>query len=191
MGLDVYSASKLAYSKDKPESKDLYEKFQDMSYLYERFEQQGQVVRCSPPYRWTLVVRRQGDQVDEWYDTHCADMREGYYQETEASERYEFRAGSYDTYNDWRNDLSLMVLGVTAEAVWRSPDAYALRPVYYLINFSYSDGVIGPTVCKLLASQFAEFQQRAEESDALDLGLYSQFRQAVELAADGGLVLFT
>jgi hypothetical protein len=129
---------------------------------------------------WTYI-----DPSGEWYASHCSDLPEGYYHETEASQRHLFRVGSYHTYNEWRNELSLMALGVPADVVWASPETYALRPFYYLINFLDSDGVIGQTVCKLLAQQFGDFQQVAARCE-----LYDEFRKAFELGADGGLVEF-
>lgn len=63
---------------------------------------------------------------------------------------YDFRAGSYSGYNDWRNLLSLVMLGVNAENVWNNDEYYKDKPFYYLINFSDCEGYIaGDCLIKL------------------------------------------
>ncbi len=55
-----------------------------------------------------------------------------------------FRAGSYDGYNTWREQLAALV-GTTPEDVWANPQP---GPFMELINFADNEGFIGPgNVC--------------------------------------------
>jgi hypothetical protein len=69
-------------------------------------------------------------------------------------------------------------------------------PFWELIQFADNEGYIGPTVAAKLATDFANWADRAKEF-AKDpevgewwLVSYNKWRQAFELAADGGVVDF-
>ena len=114
-------------------------------------------------------------------------------------ESHGFRAGSYSGYNEWRNDLAVLMLGVPASAVWGDTAAYADKPFYELIDFSDCEGVIGPVVAAKLARDFAEHQHKADAYQDQEGGpnysdywrrKYADWRKAFELAADNGFVSF-
>ena len=80
-----------------------------------------------------------------------------------------FRAGSYSGYGLWRKELALLVGITDIEAFWkrcdelessgRTPDA----PFWQLLHFSDCEGAIGPDVCKPLAKDFADWEDRARK----------------------------
>lgn len=98
-----------------------------------------------------------------------------------------FRAGSYSGYNRWREWLSDQALGVEPEHVWKRADEYAGRPFFALIHFSDCEGVLGPEVCGGLLADFKAFQPVGDDY-ALDH--YAYWTRAMELGADGGMVVF-
>ena len=117
-----------------------------------------------------------------------------------------FRAGSYSGYNGWREELAKMAgypkspvdRGFGDSVAMHSGGAWAADsgPFWELINFSDCEGVIGPAVSAKLAKDFAEWDESAkrhDEANSLNGVLYGRFqcfRQAFEMAADGGLVNF-
>lgn len=122
-----------------------------------------------------------------------------------AQESMGFRAGSYSGYNAWRNELAK--LAGYPETPFESFGNVRMRhdagawvagsgPFWELINFSDCEGTIGPVVSSKLAKDFSEWDERAKQHDedaGLNGGLYERFqewRQAFEMAADGGLVDF-
>ncbi|WP_323994733.1 hypothetical protein [Aeromonas hydrophila] len=123
-----------------------------------------------------------------------------------AEESMGFSAGSYMGYGAWREELAKLAgyplspvdrgFGHAVEmhsgGAWEAENG----PFWELIYFSDCEGVIGPVVSAKLAKDFAEFDERArrhDEAAGLNGGLYERFqlwRQAFEMAADGGLVNF-
>ena len=104
---------------------------------------------------------------------------------------YSFRAGSYSGYNEWRNTLSELMLGVSDYEVWNNLDEYKERPFYYLINFSDCEGIIlGDKLLKLLS----DFENNKEKAKAYDDGYWTEkyfcWLKAFSLASDGGYVEF-
>lgn len=117
-----------------------------------------------------------------------------------------FRAGSYSGYNAWREELAKLagypatpvdrgygsVVEMHSGGAWNTDHG----PFWELINFSDCEGTIGPVVSAKLAKDFIEWDERAKQHDdaaGLNGGLYERFkqwRQAFEMAADGGLVDF-
>jgi len=66
-------------------------------------------------------------------------------------------------------------------------------PFMELINFSDCEGTLGPVVCAKLAEDFQEFDDRAKSAWGGDSGpyaIYSNWRKAVEMAADRGAIAF-
>ena len=105
---------------------------------------------------------------------------------------YHFGAGSYSGYNDWRAWLCRIVLDVEPETVWGSIKAFKRAPFFRLINFSDCEGIIGPKYSTELAKHFADYQSEIDAADCSQWSreLYASFRDAFEMAADGGLVEF-
>lgn len=108
-------------------------------------------------------------------------------------ERFDFRAGSYSSYNEWRNWLSLTMLDVLARTVWENRAQYVGKPFYELIGFSDAEGIIGSVVAQKLAADFSEHQSKIErykEGELWHIARYADWRKAFELAADNGFVAF-
>lgn len=113
-----------------------------------------------------------------------------------------FRAGSYSGYNLWRDELAKLagypavrpdesegavVPHLHARGAWLTDTG----PFYELIQFSDCEGAIGPTVSAKLARDFAEYQLKADaHQESWFRDLYGKWRNAFELAADGGAVSF-
>ena len=94
---------------------------------------------------------------------------------------FEFRAGSYSGYNQWRSHLESFAIGDSFQE---------------LINFADNEGVIGFIVSKKLAKDFLENEERAKEFDKT-LGedqwwfnKYKKWKEAFEMASDNGAVDF-
>lgn len=116
--------------------------------------------------------------------------KSGYY---EAADRLDFRAGSYSTYNMFREALAQMALGISAEIVWLNGERYRDAPFYELIQFADNEGIIGPAPAKRLAEAFAAHDAQARASwgeDSYYYLTYRRFRQGFEMAADDGLLDF-
>ena len=104
---------------------------------------------------------------------------------------FEFRAGSYSGYNDWREELSKMAMGVVPQVVWVNPERYQGLPFFELIHFSDCEGIIGTDACKRLAEDFATWQEKADAiNDDWFQSKYALWRKAFEWASDGGFVRF-
>ncbi|MMZ43840.1 hypothetical protein D1872_54080 [compost metagenome] len=92
-----------------------------------------------------------------------------------------FRAGSYSGYNLWRKMLS---------------DFAEANAFQELIEFSDCEGVIGPVVSAKLAKDFTDYEERARKyADTFERGewwieKYQEWKEAFQLAADGGAVDF-
>lgn len=106
-------------------------------------------------------------------------------------ETLDFRGGSYSGYNLWREQLSQMATGLTPETIWKAQERYKDMPFFLLINFSDCEDTIGTEAAKVLAQQFAEWQERADQHpDEWFREKYAQWRKAFELASDNGAVEF-
>ncbi len=98
-------------------------------------------------------------------------------------DRFDFRAGSYSGYNQWRAELASFAQG----------DAFS-----ELINFADNEGVIGPVVSKKLAKDFADNADRdVEYAKTLGysngewwLSKYEAWKKAFEMASENGAVDF-
>lgn len=103
-----------------------------------------------------------------------------------------FRAGSYGTYNSWRESLSLLANGVLPQIVWRDPFTYAEKPFYELIDFTDCEGFIGPNTSAKLARDF-EIHKKAFviAAKGWEVQIYKDFAKAFKTAARGGVVVFT
>lgn len=102
-----------------------------------------------------------------------------------------FRAGSYGTYGSWRNTLARLAGFTSSQQAWDA-DGGAF---WELIAFSDCEGDIGPVVSAKLAKDFADFEERARffnsgDDDNWFYQKYTDWKNAFELAADGGMVSF-
>jgi hypothetical protein len=133
------------------------------------------------------------------FPEHCLDLEEAVYRFN--GEFLSFRAGGYGGYNRFRDLLSRVIIGSTAEEVWEDPEKFKDRPFYQLINFSDCEGCIGPEVSARLYRDFVENEEKFVESLTtlkiyVDLDVdwmkasYSNWKRAFELAKDHGFVHF-
>ena len=105
------------------------------------------------------------------------------------------RIGAYSSYGAWREKLAELagyppVVGRPrpySEGAWAATEG----PFRELIDFTDCDGVLGTAVCQKLAKEFADYEASARLLGDEDfLYTYLQFKAAVELASDGGAVVF-
>ena len=107
------------------------------------------------------------------------------------AEEFDFRAGSYSAYNEWRDWLARVGGWKTAEDAWRAESG----PFFELVNFADNEGVIGPKVAAKLAKDFAAHDGRARSMDP-DGGdgyyyqLYRKWCRALDMAAENGAIDF-
>lgn len=114
---------------------------------------------------------------------------------------FEFRAGSYSGYNHWRNELARLA-GYAATpdtlpdgkiemrydaTVWRLQKG----PFWELIDFSDSEGVIGPVVCKRVYADFVQYHHAAlQHPDENFRAAYAEWMKAFAMCADEGAIVF-
>lgn len=104
-------------------------------------------------------------------------------------EEFHFRAGSYGTYNRWRDQLGRFVGIADLAEWWKAP---TLKGGFELIlNFSDCEGVRDAGQCRILADAFRREARRAESFfDPIDLKVYGKFLKAFEFGAQSGCVVF-
>jgi len=109
-----------------------------------------------------------------------------------------FRIG-YGGYNHWRNELARIAGFPETDferygSVEKRHDAGAWAategPFWELILFSDCEGVIGSAVAKKLAADFVQYQEQADKEDEHFRNWYATWREAFDMAADGGAVSF-
>lgn len=119
-----------------------------------------------------------------------------------AADRFDFPAGPYSGYSEWRDALAELAgyptaphpssyrLGQSSHAasVWADPKP---GPFMELIHFSDCEGVIGTAVSAKLAKDFVAFQDKADaHPNAHFRAKYALWRKAFEMASDRGAVRF-
>lgn len=130
---------------------------------------------------------------EENWPGHSEGIAPGVYKFADA---LKFRAGSYGGYNEWRSWLARVAGWSGAEECWRADETEARkRPFFELIHFADNDGVIGSKVAAKLAKDFADNEDKARGQAAGEHGgwyfqQYQKWREAFEMAADGGAVDF-
>jgi|ETNvirenome_6_85_1030632.scaffolds.fasta_scaffold00219_43 hypothetical protein len=146
-----------------------------------------------------------------YFDGHLQGLEPGWYEVPAVSENY-FRGGSYSGYNTWRNDLALAAgYKGGADGAWNlhhmlyEPDS----PLFLeLINFSDSDGVIGPIISKKLYNDFVRHEKdilkkvddwylkmdpdKEYNTDDVQYFMmkYNQWKEAFKEASNNGFVSF-
>ncbi len=143
---------------------------------------------------WGGIKDDDSNLVTIWhFNDDFPDHAEGLKEKTvyTADESFDFSAGSYGGYNDWRDELAKMAGHPSAKHAWANgADG---KPFWELIHFSDCEGVIGPRISAKLAKDFAANQTKA---DAVEYGegyfqdKYTDWRRAFEMAADNGAVEF-
>jgi len=130
------------------------------------------------------------------FPRHVGAISEGRYT---AGSTYDFRAGSYGSYNEWRDALAKLAgyapsivpdyaKSPHAATVWLDQKA---GPFCELINFSDCDGFIGWPVTAKICGDFVLYAGRAAGAeDDWFRSLYRHFRTAFEIASDHGAVAF-
>mgnify|MGYP001766384334 CR=1 FL=1 len=101
-----------------------------------------------------------------------------------------FRAGSYTSYNGWRNRLSQLAGFTDIREVWTND---IQGPFTELLNFSDCEGTLGTEVCKKLAKDFADFYDEAAKVTDYDgwfFDMYKSWKTAFEVASNNGAVVF-
>lgn len=105
-------------------------------------------------------------------------------------QKYSFRAGSRPSYNQWRDWLAQVSGFKDAHDIWR---LQPLTGFVELINFSDSDGTIGPVVSSKLAKDFKDFEKIAIEKSKntpFMMDMYYNWKKAFEVAAKNGAIKF-
>ena len=111
----------------------------------------------------------------------------------EYAEDLHFRAGSYSGYGAWREQLAEFVGITNIRGFWGRCEVMEEQgvepdvPFWQLLHFSDCEGAIGPVVCRKLAKDFADWEERAEKyareiheaSDIYANGHYP-FEEAIE-----------
>ena len=125
-------------------------------------------------------------------------------------EEYNFRAGSYSGYGEWRDLLARLALDMGSEGVWNKIDSgegYGEIPFSEVINFSDADGIIGPVASKKLHNDFVNYEKDIMkkldryylkfEDFEIDGETYEWFKQkyndwkeAFRIASNNGAVIF-
>lgn len=113
--------------------------------------------------------------------------------------RFDFRAGSYSSYNNWRENLAKIsgwppkfseYRGCLRhdESVFQATEG----PFFELIMFSDCEGFIGPKTSAKLLGDFERYQEKVDEvGDMYFSDLYSKWRTAFEFASQNGAVRFS
>lgn len=185
MGLDIVAYSKLE-KESKKEIKEVLDKM-----LSNRFGDE-------------VIEVREGDDIGR-----AQDLTPGSWLKTNETEEHYFRAGSYSTYNQFRNHLSEALLGVPASSVWEDETSFEGKPGYEMINFSDCSGVIGWTEAQKLHNdlvvnrekfrdylyEFYDVDQQSEieaETHMVDymMGVYKNFILAFDYAKENGIVIY-
>ena len=121
-----------------------------------------------------------------------------------AEDTFDFRAGSYGGYANFRDWLAEMAGYDSAEAVW---EACSTGPFYgpfvELINFSDCEGVLGTAIAAKLFKDFQDHATQAEDWAYATLAAgddkenadfftekYEEWRKAFEIASNYGCVVF-
>ncbi len=151
---------------------------------------------------------------DIWYN-QSRGLKEGYYLH---DGEFSFRAGSYGTYNDWRNELSIMSGYGNSEDHWNYLNNLIREekinsvldikekiylPFSELICFSDCEGYIGTELCCKLYKDFIDNKSLAEKKSLIMnevkggqmegqwfLDRYNNFMKAFEYGSKKGCVVF-
>lgn len=111
----------------------------------------------------------------------------------EFDEQFDFRAGSYGSYNVFRNIISETIHGISAEMFWKMSDKEMENKAFrWLIDFSDCEGYIGTDYCEILYNDFKEHGNKIKEACDNDTykNLVDKWTHAFDIARNKGLVSF-
>lgn len=96
---------------------------------------------------------------------------------------------SYSGYNNWRNELAIMVGYASAKDCQQN---HTQGPFYELIYFSDCEGIINGPIVDKLHKDFVEYEHKAKESDDIYFSRYYQeWLDALEsIVGQNGLIYF-
>lgn len=185
-----------------------------------------------PPNKVPKGVKPFNKEFDEWdkqypnhylyyidkkntnWPKHLEGLENGWYLVPRTLGTNSFRAGSYSGYNEWRDDLALAAgFSGGAQEVWSLEDESIIGkpespPFSELINFSDSDGIIGPKLSKKLYNDFINNEGKIKENidmwflkvhpykeyDIRDMewffAKYDDWKEAFKVASENGFVSF-
>lgn len=181
MGLDITAKSKIVTKKESPEAYEfnmLLDADTDTLYI-------------NPDFAGHMAEYNSSDNKDNIVD----------YVATEDSKTHSFKAGSYSSYNQFRNIVSKALIGKEADAVWDDPNTYKNHPAFMLIDFSDCEGCMDSVTCSKLLKDFTENREKfvdylKNSSEVGDMDtehyteLYDNWITAFTLAADEGVLIF-
>ena len=135
MGLDITAKSKIVTEKESPEA---YE----FNMLLDADTE-------------TLYINPDFPSHMNEYSTDSPDHLVNYLV-TEDSKEHAFNAGSYASFNEFRNLLCVAINGIDAETVWENINKYEDKPLFKMINFSDCEGSMDSATAKTLLADFKE-----------------------------------
>jgi hypothetical protein len=113
---------------------------------------------------------------------------------------FEFRAGSYSGYNEWRNELAKLAGYETTPYTFNGKtearyDATVWKiekgPFWEFIDFSDAEGVIGPQACQRIYADFVKYRSLAKlHYDAFFRNSYEDWFKAFSMCANNGAIVF-
>ncbi len=123
------------------------------------------------------------------------------YIKSDEAEEFNFRVGSYSTYNKIRNLICLAIHGVKVENAWDNPGKYSTMALWDLLNFSDCEGVIDSVTSESILTDLKENREKfvnyiKQDTDIGDMDTehyidsYNSFIKCFELGADSGVVIF-
>ena len=170
---------------------------------YEQINWQGPVPKdqrqLGDALDWSAVWLHDGQFMPERLDG----LKPGLY--TSSGEEAHFRAGSYSSYNWWRQSLCLMVHEVEPDTLWDDTQGRLDgAPFAELIIFSDAEGCIGPKTSAKLHADFVAWAERLRPLAAQHFAhgrdpeaackrffaKYAEWQDAFKLAAGAGCVQF-
>jgi len=135
---------------------------------------------------------------------HFSGIQDGDYH---YEDKFNFRAGSYGYYNEWRDQLSKMVGYGEAKDHWEWLKVYFSRnekivdildieekdilPFSELICFSDCEGFIGTEICRKLHQDFLNHKHLVNQKDEWFLKNYNNFTEAFRYGSNDGCVVFS
>lgn len=144
----------------------------------------------------------------KWWPNHTVGLEDNTWYYNTGENKGSFRAGSYGGYNEWRDDLAQAIGWLSgARGAWESGEEYG-PPFMELINFSDSQGYIGPEISEKLYQDFVNYEDQimdkvdqwflkmelGKEYNTSDMKWFEQkyndWKEAFNQARNGGMVMF-
>ncbi len=99
---------------------------------------------------------------------------------------YSDSIGTCQAYNHWRDGVALLTTGVN----WSSEKVPGHMAFSDLLNFSDSEGVIGPITAKRIYADFVTYAAILDGQNDSFKRIYTVMQSMFKIAADGGAVQF-